>query len=268
MNESEYLAKVASLLEPYLENLVVIGGFAVELFHHHPMIRPAAERILTTHDLDLAAPEDLQILGGQSLKDRLVGAGFTERLRGDTHPPFSELEPPDAWGTGYGVELLVPLMGPKEKAVTEVHGFGAAKLRYVDLLLRDPWLLTAQHDPALSNDLSVRVAHPAAYLAQKLLTVGDRANPAKQRKDRAYCYSVVARADDRAALGRETLRRAEQRRGQAVRNLRARSCAEFGAPTSRGARDAARYLGRRAVTASRVHQVMADFLAGLDAQDA
>jgi len=266
VNELEFLTEIAKLLAPYLPRLVVVGGFAVELFHLHPALRSAAAGVLTTRDLDLAAPDDLSIAGGKSLGRLLGEAGFREQLKGNAPVPFSELSPPVAWGAGYGVEILIPRYGPKGNEVTRFHDLGAACLRYVDLLLADPWVLTKAVCPALPADMAVRVVHPAAYLAQKLLTLEDRADPHKQRKDRAYCFSVVARAVDRRALGQETCARV-RRRGfpKGAAKLRKKAAREFGEIFSVGTRDASLYLGLPAqpLLPRRVYDVMRPFVVGI-----
>ena len=56
-----FLGHVLDTVRPYLDRLVLIGGFAVRLYEHHPRAMPMATQILRTFDADLATPLHLPI---------------------------------------------------------------------------------------------------------------------------------------------------------------------------------------------------------------
>lgn len=263
----QLLARIADALGPYRSRVVVVGGFAFELFRYHPAVGEAARGVLTTLDVDLAAPEDMVPVGGATLGKQLFKAQFTEKLLGGTDPPLSALIPPPTWGTGYHVEVLVPAWAGQAKGVVKFHDLRAAQLRYLGIMLRDPWELDLGTITGEAGEVVVRVAQPGAYLAQKVLTVGDRSDPDKQKKDRAYCYALVARSKDRRALGVDAVERVRTFRFKGwVAKLRKRVGVEFESATSIGCRDASRYLSRPGAPGpppAHVHATMADFVAGV-----
>jgi hypothetical protein len=71
-------------------------------------------------------------------------------------------------------------------------GISAQKIRYLDILLVDPWLITL--DPKsglpLPSPMDVQVANPLCFMAQKFLIQKDR--PAgKQAQDVLYIYDTI-----------------------------------------------------------------------------
>lgn len=184
-------------LRPYLGDLVIAGAWAHKLLRLHPLASPPDFAPLSTRDADLAAPEHLEIRGS-SIPDLLVGAGFREVLRGGD-PPAAEYH---ATGDEAGpyVEFIAPLSGPETdrhgapRNVAIVAGAAAARLRFVDLLLVDPWELRlpcADVFQAALPSLSVRVASPAAYLAQKALSLPRRRDGAKKANDMLHLSDTL-----------------------------------------------------------------------------
>jgi hypothetical protein len=51
-----FLGHGLDTVRPYLDRLVLIGGFAVRLYEHHPRAMPATTRVLRAFDADLATP--------------------------------------------------------------------------------------------------------------------------------------------------------------------------------------------------------------------
>lgn len=83
--------RAMAALAPYLDQLVVVGGWAHQLHRLHDLAAPLPFEPLRTQDADLAAPERL-VAKAESVKALLMEAGFTEHLKGDDRPPVAEYE--------------------------------------------------------------------------------------------------------------------------------------------------------------------------------
>ncbi len=81
-----FLVHVLRAFEPYLDCLVLIGGFAVRLYEHHPRAVSAPTRILRTFDADFATPPRLP-RRRRSLGELAEAAGLRPDFRGDRIPP-------------------------------------------------------------------------------------------------------------------------------------------------------------------------------------
>ena len=81
-----FLAHVLRAFRPYLDSLVLVGGFAVRLYEQHPRAAPAATRTLRTFDADLATPPHLPVRG-RPLGELAEAAGLRRDFRGDRIPP-------------------------------------------------------------------------------------------------------------------------------------------------------------------------------------
>ena len=91
--ENEDFSRLILALEPWLPNLVIIGGWAHRLYSIHPSARRLPYLPLMTLDTDVAVPTGLQVLD-QNIRDRLVANGFKEeRLGRTTHQQHTT-----AWG--------------------------------------------------------------------------------------------------------------------------------------------------------------------------
>jgi len=138
-------AHMAEALAPWLENIVVIGGWAHRLYQYHPLAQPLDHPPLTTLDADIALPERIPGETEADMRDRLLAAGFEEEFLGEENPPATHFrlgtDP-----TGFYAEFLTPLVGSEDKrgrrdVTAKIAGVTAQKLRYVDVLMRSPWPL-------------------------------------------------------------------------------------------------------------------------------
>lgn len=202
-----FLVYVLSAFRPYLERLVVVGGFAVRLYEFHPRAERATVRVLRTFDADLATGNVRIPVAGQSLADLAAAAGFRRDFRGDHMPPVMKFVPTDASterrnADQYTIEFLSPLVGPaagrsgKAVAASDIQrGVTAQRLRYLDLLLEAPWpvpLAGLPGIPVTSRTLEPRVPHPGLFIVQKVLISGEPNRLERRPKDMAYVYQVAS----------------------------------------------------------------------------
>jgi len=101
---------------------------------------------LRTGDVDVALdPRVLERDAG--IRERLAASGFREEFLGDDRPPVTHYSLGDE-ASGFYVEFLSPLLGGDRRRdgsrdVTErIAGVTAQKLRYLDILLVEPWTVT------------------------------------------------------------------------------------------------------------------------------
>jgi len=201
-----FLGHVLDTVRPYLDRLVLIGGFAVRIYEHHPRAMPMATQILRTFDADLATPLHLPIRG-RPLSELAEAAGLQREYRGDHTPPVMKfvVAAPPGGSEGeetYSLEFLTPLTGPpadragRTPVTAEVQtGLTAQRLRYLDLLLVAPWEVTLTAFPGLDaqhGPLTVRIPHPGYFMVQKLLITGERTHADRRAKDLAYVYQVAS----------------------------------------------------------------------------
>lgn len=89
LSDREAFARLVTALEPYLDALVFVGGWAHRLFTLHELANPIDFNPLVTEDADIAAPLRLEVRA-ETIAQRLKAAGFAEELRGEDTPPISE----------------------------------------------------------------------------------------------------------------------------------------------------------------------------------
>lgn len=208
--DHKYFLELAKAVEPYLDQLVFVGAWCHRLLRFHPLATPPAFVPLMTEDADIATPERLQAKS-PSLAEALTTGGFRVEMSGDGKLPVTKYYPKDA-ETGPYVEFIAPLRGSgytragQPNDLLAASGITAQKLRFVDLLLFEPWQLplTNQHgfDVGL-QELRVQVANPASYLAQKVLTLNRRVNRAKRPKDALYIHDTLSMFASSFALLRD-----------------------------------------------------------------
>jgi hypothetical protein len=80
-SDVEYFARLVDALEPWLDKVVIIGGWAHRLYRQHPLAQPLDYEPLGTFDTDIAVPLDLPATGEQ-IRARLLERDFREELIG------------------------------------------------------------------------------------------------------------------------------------------------------------------------------------------
>jgi hypothetical protein len=84
-SDVEYFARLVEALEPWLDQFVIIGGWAHRLYRLHPLAQRLDYEPLGTFDTDIAVPLDLPATGEQ-LRARLLERDFREERMGDMQP--------------------------------------------------------------------------------------------------------------------------------------------------------------------------------------
>jgi hypothetical protein len=69
-SDVEYFARLVEALDPWLDQVVIIGGWAHRLYRLHPLAQTLDYEPLGTFDSDIAVPLDLPATGEQ-LRARL-----------------------------------------------------------------------------------------------------------------------------------------------------------------------------------------------------
>lgn len=188
-------SKFIETLEPWLGEVVLIGGWAHRLYRLDPRSRQLDYVPLTTLDGDVALPEKLKV-AESSIRDRLVSAGFTEEFIGDDRPPATHYHYGES--AGFYVEFLTTLKGSeydrkgKRKATEAIGGVSSQRLRYIEILMIVPWELELGESNGflLKPSRKVRIANPASFLVQKILIHPERSHRDRP-KDLLYMHDTI-----------------------------------------------------------------------------
>jgi hypothetical protein len=84
--------RLVAALGPWLDQVVIVGGRAHQLYRLHPRAQRLEYPPLTTLDTDIAVPAKLPVRG-QDIRERLLAHGFTEEFLGDDRPPATHYRP-------------------------------------------------------------------------------------------------------------------------------------------------------------------------------
>lgn len=200
----EGFSRLITALDPWLDRVVIVGGWAHRLYHLHPAAQKLDFAPLMTLDADVALPQTLPPQT-PTIREALVAHGFQEEFRGDDMPPATLYHLADS-DSGFYAEFLTPLTGGeytrsgKRKATAQIAGVNSQQLRFIELLLNDPWTVELGEDNfGFPAPKLVRVANPIGFLAQKLL-IHRKRNADDQAKDILYIHDTLqvfgARLDD------------------------------------------------------------------------
>lgn len=178
---SDPFGHLLAALEPWLDQIVIVGGWAHRLYRVHPDAQTLDYPPLSTLDADVALSPTL-MTGEQGIHARLLAFGFEEEFFGETRPPATHYHL-GGETSGFYAEFLTPLLGSeydreqKRKAVMEVSGASTQQLRHIELLLNSPWSIHVEHGEFSGR---IQIANPVAFLVQKILI-----HRRRERQDRA-----------------------------------------------------------------------------------
>src|SRR5215471_3885503 len=199
MNANPEFPSFASLVEslrPWLDQIVVVGGWAHRLYRLQPLAQQLRYEPLATLDADIALPMPLKVTGDE-IYQRLAANGFEAEFLGHHKPPAAHYRLTDP-GIEFYAEFVAPLTGStvsrtgKPKATHRVGGISSQNLRYVEVLLARPWSVTlsASNGFPLGNDTRVQIANPVSFLVQKVLIHGRRKR-GEHAKDILYIHDTI-----------------------------------------------------------------------------
>jgi len=193
-SDLEAFARLVRSLTPWLDQVVVIGGWAHRLYRLHPLAERLDYPPLMTLDADVALPSRLKV---EDIHERLAANGFKAEFLGHHKPPAAHYRLGNQMD-GFYAEFLTPLIGSAQardgakKATTRIAGVSSQRLRYVDLLLHAPWsvILSESNGFPLAEQQTVRVANPTSFLVQKILIHGRRSG-SDRAKDILYIHDTL-----------------------------------------------------------------------------
>lgn len=199
MNANPEFASFATLIEslrPWLNQAVVVGGWAHRLYRLHAFAQPVRHEPLATLDADIALPTRFKVTGDAIYK-RLAANGFKAEFLGHHKPPAAHYRLIDP-GLEFYAEFLAPLAGSaitrrgRSKATQKVGGISSQNLRYVEVLLARPWsvMLSTSNGFPLEDDTREQIANPVSFLVQKILIHGRR-NRDERAKDILYIHDTI-----------------------------------------------------------------------------
>jgi hypothetical protein len=199
MNANPEYASFARLVEslrPWLDQVVIIGGWAHRLYRLHPLSERPQYEPLATLDADVALPRRLRVAGDE-IYQRLRANGFEPEFLGHHSPPAAHYRLTDP-GAQFYAEFLTPLAGSavtrrgRQKATQNIGGISSQNLRYVEILLAAPWNLnlSANDGFPLAHEARVQITNPVSFLAQKILIHGRRSRD-ERAKDILYMHDTI-----------------------------------------------------------------------------
>lgn len=191
MNEHSENAQFAQLivaLEPWLTQVVIIGGWAHRLYRLHPSAQHIEYLPLTTLDMDIAVPARLKV-HGHGCPGTTICSWIRRRTIGPGPAPVTHYRLGNA-KTAFYAEFLTPLFGAehgrdgKAKATRRIAGVVSQQLRYLDVLPLATWTVSLGHSRGFpfEDPRDVRIANPASFLAHKVL-IHNKRTRSKSAKD-------------------------------------------------------------------------------------
>jgi hypothetical protein len=195
-SENEAFARLIAAIEPWLGEIVIIGGWAHRLYRLHPSAQTLDYTPLATFDADIAVPSRVS-RRDQDIRERLLAADFSEEPLGNDKPPATHYQLSET-GTDFFAEFLTPLSGSeydrhgKRKVTKRIAGIVSQQLRHLEILLQVPWSVDLDESKGfpLPSRCTVQVANPAAFLAHKLLIHRARRR-ANFAKDVLYIHDTL-----------------------------------------------------------------------------
>jgi hypothetical protein len=123
---SDPFGRLVAALEPWLDQVVIVGGWAHRLYRLHPDAQTLDYPPLATLDADVALSPTLTA-GEQNIHARLLAFDFKDEFFGEAHPPATHYHL-GGETSGFYAEFLTPLVGSeydrkhRRKAIVEIAG--------------------------------------------------------------------------------------------------------------------------------------------------
>lgn len=187
---TELLRRTLRAIEPWSDEIVLIGGWAIQMYRYAEWADSNVDIVLT-EDVDFAVPKQLESTG--ELNRRLMDQGLVRIASRATNPAITYFQIAEHGSEDLApsyVEFLTPFIGPSQYSdpVVIAPNVTAQCLRYLELSFDGSLLLPLARVPTLADTgvASIRIPSPASYLLAKALVYPRRGN--RRDKDCAYIY--------------------------------------------------------------------------------
>lgn len=195
-SENNQFARLITSIEPWLGEVVIIGGWAHRLYRLDARAQLLGYMPLFTVDADIALPSNLKV-GRKDIRECLVSHGFKEDRMGHDRPPATHYRLAEE-GTEFYAEFLTALIGSEHRrdgtsnSTMTIAGVVSQKLRFLEILLKSPWTVTLDQSNGFPFNvpIRVRIANPAGFLAQKLL-IQEKRTRTRFPKDILYIHDTL-----------------------------------------------------------------------------
>jgi hypothetical protein len=189
MNRADsVLVEGITAIEPYLNRLVIAGGWVPYIYSK--MYGSMVNRDpLITRDIDIAVSKHGFSDNVPTLNDAILFAGFKYQFASLDNPPVVKYIKEYRDAELIELEFITDAPGQQE-GVVKVGSINAQSLRYVKLLMDDPWEVKLV-DVGFEYDATIRIPRPSSYLLHKSLIAGRRRSKAKTAKDLYYIFYTL-----------------------------------------------------------------------------
>jgi len=186
------LFNVLSILEDYLSEIVLGGGFAPLIYYHY-VIGDKKMTPIFTGDVDFMVRKKVPLKGKSNIDSLLKEAGFKEAYLGQSTPPkvyyIGEID-----GNEVEVEFLTESPGDGTiKAIQVQKGLIVEALKFISMSVDNTMTVAIDDslDYGLKKDLEVKVPTPGAFVFHKGLAFTYRTDKAKLEKDLYYMFDII-----------------------------------------------------------------------------
>jgi hypothetical protein len=189
-------ARLMDSLSPWLDQVVIIGGWAHRLYRFHPSAQRLDYPSLSTLDTDVAVPARIAVQK-QDIHERLIANGFREEFLGNNRPPATHYHL-GSEKSGFYAEFLTPLTGSahtrsgRSNATVRIGGVSSQEQRHIEIRLNAPWHVELSDTEGFPSVQTVRVqiASPISFMAQKIL-IHQKRSPSERAKDILYLHDTL-----------------------------------------------------------------------------
>ena len=193
-NFARGLFKTLALLEPYLPQIIIGGGWTPFLYYRY-LEKNRQHVPVLTRDIDFMVKHHVQVVGPKTIDEILTKeAKLTTAFKNLDNPAVIHYEG-TIDGVDVEIEFLTDQTGSQQEKVLKVQeGLHAEALRYISVIVENTLMLEVDDVESTQGGkpLIVQVPKPAAYIFQKGLSFPLRRDKQKAFKDLYYIFDILS----------------------------------------------------------------------------
>lgn len=188
LSADRILEECLRAIEPYLDQLVVAGGWVpylyVKLYEgtatHEPLLTVDFDAVIARHEF---------VERAITLDKTILSAGFNYDFASLDIPPVVKYVKDIGNNQQAEIEFITEA-GATQRPVEVVGSVNAQALRHVDILLDAPWVFPFA-DYGIAGPGYLKVPRPSHYVLHKILVAPRRSSIYKTAKDLYYAFYVL-----------------------------------------------------------------------------